>query len=227
MQRVWRYLTDSACLCRVFIFLSVFMPIVTWSEADTKSSPVADLKPSLVAMCMRCHGFSTPSTPATPLAMDGIYPSLNAQHANYMVTQLNDFKANPKKTRHSPTMTPIAKKLSANEIIQLSVYFSYLPPVDSTARDEKRVAIGRQLWRAGEASASIAACLSCHGPDGEGIPPVFPRLKGQSATYTAMQLRAFRSQTRTNDKNTMMQLLTKRMTDEEIHAVAEFAQGLR
>jgi len=43
---------------------------------------------------------------------------------------------------------------------------------------------------------AVSVCASCHGPKGNSEAPKFPRLAGQSATYLAAQLRAFRGQTR-------------------------------
>jgi cytochrome c553 len=43
---------------------------------------------------------------------------------------------------------------------------------------------------------AVSVCSSCHGPRGNSEQPKFPRLAGQSATYLAAQLRAFKAQTR-------------------------------
>lgn len=210
---------SHAFLCRLLIFLLVFIPIVTWSGADTKSFPQREEKPFMATRCIECHSSSTDN------AANSIHPKLDGQHAHYLLKQLDDFK-NPSR-RHHPIMSSIAQPLTKDDCIRLSLYFSQLPPPESAARDAKQAEKGKQLWRMGEPSVSIASCFGCHGPNGEGIPPVFPRLSGQSASYTVIQLQAFRNQTRTNDANQMMRLLTKRLTDEEIHAVAEFAEGLR
>lgn len=43
---------------------------------------------------------------------------------------------------------------------------------------------------------AIGVCGICHGPDGNSINPMFPRLAGQQAWYLKEQLLAFRDQTR-------------------------------
>ncbi|HVN42418.1 MAG TPA: c-type cytochrome [Steroidobacteraceae bacterium] len=43
---------------------------------------------------------------------------------------------------------------------------------------------------------AISVCSNCHGAHGNSQQPKFPRLAGQSATYLAAQLKAFRGQTR-------------------------------
>lgn len=37
-------------------------------------------------------------------------------------------------------------------------------------------------------STAATVCTPCHGADGNGLPPIFPRLAGQTAEYTAKQL---------------------------------------
>ncbi|OIQ94647.1 cytochrome c-552 precursor [mine drainage metagenome] len=39
-------------------------------------------------------------------------------------------------------------------------------------------------------------CMSCHGPEGRSVSPVFPRLAGQQKAYIKAQLEAFRNHTR-------------------------------
>ena len=41
-------------------------------------------------------------------------------------------------------------------------------------------------------------CMSCHGPEGRSVSPVFPRLAGQSKAYITAQLEAFRNHTRSD-----------------------------
>jgi cytochrome c553 len=73
----------------------------------------------------------------------------------------------------------------------------------------------------------IAACASCHSPNGAGMPAQFPRLAGQYAEYTAAQLKSFRAGERANDPNSMMRTVAARLSDKEVSAVAEYIAGLR
>jgi cytochrome c553 len=52
---------------------------------------------------------------------------------------------------------------------------------------------------ASDAKASAAVCTPCHGADGNGLPPIFPRLAGQPAEYTAKQLTDYISGKRKNE----------------------------
>ena len=55
---------------------------------------------------------------------------------------------------------------------------------------------------------------------------LFPAISGQHAEYTKIQLLAFRDNKRTNDTNKTMQIVSEKMTTEEIDAVANYIQGL-
>ncbi|HBA32704.1 MAG TPA: cytochrome c4, partial [Gammaproteobacteria bacterium] len=53
-----------------------------------------------------------------------------------------------------------------------------------------------------------------------------PALAGQHAAYIEKTLYDFQNGTRSNDSNSMMRALVKRMTKEEIQAVSSYIQGL-
>ncbi|MGZ8252582.1 MAG: c-type cytochrome, partial [Methylophilaceae bacterium] len=67
----------------------------------------------------------------------------------------------------------------------------------------------------------------CHGPAGAGIPVQFPRLAGQHSDYIVTQMKAWRSGERANDAAKMMRMVSAKMSDADIAAVADYIQGLR
>ncbi len=71
--------------------------------------------------------------------------------------------------------------------------------------------------QAGAAKATM--CFACHGPDGNSVSPVFPRLAGQSAVYIAEQLRLFRGGIR---QNPMMTAMAAGLSDQDIDNLAVF-----
>jgi cytochrome c553 len=73
----------------------------------------------------------------------------------------------------------------------------------------------------------VAACASCHSPNGAGLPAQYPRVSAQHAEYTAAQLKAFRAGERANDPNNMMRTVAAKLSDREIAAVSEYIAGLR
>ena len=75
----------------------------------------------------------------------------------------------------------------------------------------------------------MAACSSCHSPTGGGNSLAgFPSLSGQSSSYTAAQLTAYREGVRATDEvyGGMMRDVAEGLTDTEILALADYLQGL-
>jgi cytochrome c553 len=86
------------------------------------------------------------------------------------------------------------------------------------------VALGMKIWRGGIAEKSVPACAGCHGPTGSGLPAQYPRLGGQHAEYVSAELVLFRSGKRANSPQ--MDTIAARMSDAEIAAVSDYAEGL-
>jgi len=172
--------------------------------------------------CAACHGPDGNSTAAAN-------PKLAGQFAPYLHKQLRNFKAQSgkKAARENPVMAGMVAGLSDTDMRAVSAYYAAQKLSPATASDKDLAARGQKLWRGGHAEKGIAACAGCHGPDGAGIPGLYPRLSGQFAGYVEAQLALFRSGARANDPNGMMRGVAARMSDEEIKAVAQYAAGLR
>lgn len=162
-------------------------------------------------------------------------PKLSAQHAGYLEKQLYDFKpAEGAKTalRENAIMGGQIAALSADpkefdkDVKSLALWFSSqkLTPEVSKGVDPK---LGMNIYRGGIVSKGVPACAGCHGPTGSGIPGKYPRLSGQFAEYTEVQLKAFREDHRKNSPANQMQEVAKKLTDTEIKAVADYIAGIR
>lgn len=167
------------------------------------------------APCAACHGPDGNS-------VNPEWPSLAGQHSEYIVKQLQDFKSG---ARRNPLMSPQAASLSAKDMEDLAAYFASLEPKLTGATDEALAREGERLYRGGDAKLQIAACMACHLPDGRGIPPRFPRLSGQQASYVELQLRAFKSGERANDAG-FMGPVSFLLSERQIKAVAQYISGL-
>ena len=78
------------------------------------------------------------------------------------------------------------------------------------------------------AQSSAPACSACHGPVGRGNPgPAYPSVGGQHAGYTSARLNYFRAG---SDKalasSPVMVAIAKRLSDEDIQALATYAEGM-
>ena len=143
--------------------------------------------------------------------------------------QLMEFKAAEGKPaiRNNAIMAGMTAALSPEDMKGLAAYFSQQKIKPSAATNEKLVESGKHLWRKGDFDRGIPACSGCHGPAGAGIPAQYPRLAGQYAEYTELQLKNFRSEERSNDPEGMMRAIADRLSDKQIKALADYIAGLR
>ncbi len=170
------------------------------------------------ATCMACHGMDGNS--ANPE-----WPALAGQHSSYIIKQLKHFKAGE---RQNALMAPMAMILADQDMEDLAAYFSSQKRLATGETEPSKLQLGQKIYRAGIASKGVPACSGCHGPSGAGISgAAFPRIGGQHAVYSAIQLRNYRTGARATDPNSMMRTITSRLTDEEIDAVASYLQGMR
>ncbi|MGB0494801.1 MAG: c-type cytochrome [Kangiellaceae bacterium] len=75
---------------------------------------------------------------------------------------------------------------------------------------------------AGKAKSAI--CAACHGANGISTIPMYPNLAGQKATYTAKQLRDFKSKTR---KDPVMAGMVAALTETDIVNIAAYYESLK
>lgn len=169
------------------------------------------------ATCAACHG-------ADGNSVNPEWPKLAGQHPSYILKQLMNFKHDE---RVNPSMSPMAKPLSDQDMADLATYYSSQVAKAGEA-DKSKVALGEQIYKGGNNATGVAACAACHGPNGAGNPAAnFPTINGQHAAYTKNQLYAFRKGERANDAGKMMRNIAAGMTDAEIEAVAEYIAGLQ
>jgi cytochrome c553 len=165
-------------------------------------------------VCAACHtNDGSRGSPANPI--------LQGQLPEYLVKQLQDFKAGH---RDSAVMKAFASALSAADMKNVAVFYAGKQAKPGFAKHKDSVALGEKIWRGGIAEREVPACAGCHGPGGAGIPSQYPRLGGQHADYTEAQLVAFRSGARKNSPQ--MTDVAARMNDREIRAVADYVAGL-
>jgi cytochrome c553 len=85
---------------------------------------------------------------------------------------------------------------------------------------------GAALAQQSDQSAKALAtgvCSACHGPEGNSVSPVFPRLAGQQSAYIVLQLDAFRNHER-GDPNARAYMwgMASQLTDSTIKNMADY-----
>ena len=173
-------------------------------------------------VCVACHAADGNSQIAAN-------PKLAGQIPEYLYKQLVNFKAasGKKAERENPVMSGMVASLSTDDMRNLAAYYAGQKASPGTAKSKDLVALGQKIYRGGIAGKGVAACASCHGPNGAGMPAQYPRLSGQHAEYIEAQLKAFRTGERANDSNNAMRGVAGRLSDREIQGVSDYIAGLR
>lgn len=190
----------------------------------------ADNVKQKTAACAGCHG-------ADGNSVSGNFPKLAGQYKNYLKQQIKAFKDG---SRIDEMMQSMVTNLSNQDIEDISGYYAkqkikfnsdedqYLDEDEEIEVTPELINIGQKLYRGGNRDTGVAACIACHGPNGLGNEPArFPLVKGQYAFYVAKSLKGFKSGERNNDMSSMMQMVAKKMTMDEIHAVSSYISSLR
>jgi len=165
--------------------------------------------------CVSCHGAGGNSTIT-------VNPKLAGQHEGYLYKQLVNFSG---PERNQPVMTTFAKMLTDEEKHNISAWLATQAQKPGAAKSKDTVELGKKIYRGGIAEKNVPACASCHGAAGAGIPVQYPRIAGQHQDYTVAQLGLFKADGRKN--SAQMTTIAKRMSEEEMKAVADYVAGLK
>ncbi len=168
-------------------------------------------------VCHACHGANGNS--ANPQ-----WPSLAGLGAGYIAEQLQNFKDGK---RQNPIMMPNVMALTPADMADLGAYFDSLPNTGLEA-DPSYWKAGQALYRGGDATRGIPACMGCHGPTGRGNEPGrIPALRGQHSVYLIKQLQDYASGARATGPNGIMQTIAKRLSADDMRNVASYVKGMR
>ena len=203
---------------KILSFL-VIVFFVTINLINPAYSSDIDKGKELSVSCAACHGDNG-------ISVNPVWPKLAGQNPKYLASQLYEFRKGAEGNRNNAVMYGIAVTLSDSDIEDLSAYYASLKSNVGLTQD-KYLELGRDMYRGGNMDIKIQACISCHGPNGQGnYAAAIPMLSGQHSQYTYQQLKNFQSSMRSNDYNKMMRNIVHRMTDEEMKAVASYIEGL-
>lgn len=197
----------------------------TWGDAKAGQSKAGT--------CAGCHGMD--GNPAVPG-----YPRLAGMSELYIAEQLRLFKADQRNSGMAAVMKPFAAMLTAQDMRDLGAWFQTQTAGAGVADDtliasgenagRKYYEVGEQLYRSGDASRNIPACMACHGPSGQGNPgPPYPALAGQEADYVKRRLETYRTPATPDleyHNYQIMQTVARQLTDDEIGSLASYLQGL-
>jgi cytochrome c553 len=211
--------------------VAVALDVSATAELAKANGGDAQAGATKAAACAACHGLDGNATDPT------LYPRIAGQSERYISQQLALFKSGE---RANAIMQPFASALSAQDMRDIGAYFSTQRSGAGIADDSviasgpnkgmKFYEVGQKLYRSGDASRDVPACMACHGPSGAGNPgPAYPHVGGQQSWYTARRLQEYRAGTTTVRDAALfnvMSTVAKSLTDEEIQSLSSYMQGL-
>jgi cytochrome c553 len=223
---------------RIFFVLLMGFPLAAHSESimvgDIEINPQdfsANLDPEQrKAKCLSCHGHHAGGDidfgPDTRFGT----PALRGMREQYLKKSPNDYQSG---TRTHKEMSVIAAILDEETINFMAHSFATYsaPPLKSaselTAQAEKDALFrqGQTIARQGISQQGVPACISCHGPLGEGS-ATGPRLAGQNVMYIQSQFKAFASGSRQTTQSALMQPVVAGLTEDDIKAVAHYYESV-
>lgn len=174
--------------------------------------------------CVACHG----EDGNAPIA---VYPKLAGQYENYLLKTLLAYKAlsSPDseeathKSANAQIMYTQIMNLSNQDLEDLAAFYSSQKTTNGETTPNY-YELGRKLYMGGDLERGIPACAACHSPTGMGNDSAnFPRLSGQHSEFIKSQLMAFKNDERINE---MMQIVAKKLNDEDMAAVSSYASGV-
>ncbi|MEH6595542.1 MAG: c-type cytochrome [Colwellia polaris] len=167
------------------------------------------------ATCAACHGADGNSSVA-------MYPKLAGQSADYLIKQLQEFKAG---TRENAVMAPMAAALSEQDMLEIASYYAAQKVATAELAGSE---IGKKLYFGGNVKRKITACVACHGVNGKGMNKAgFPTIAGQNETYLKAQLMSFKKGERNNDYNTMMQSVASKLSESDMDELAKYMASMK
>lgn len=198
--------------------LSLVAATLLFSAWAGAAGPAANLergKQVATNVCAACHAVDGNSGIAT-------YPRLAGQNAFYIEHNAKLIRDGKRTTGNAKEMRDQMGAVSDQDLKDAALYFSKQYPKAGEVNPKNNPELGAKIFRGGIAERKVPACMSCHGPNGAGMPNEYPRISGQHAGYVETELKAYRDGVR---KNAKMEKVAKMLTAEEMKAVANFIQG--
>lgn len=157
--------------------------------------------------CTGCHGIPGYFN-AYPMYH---VPKIGRQNYDYLVSALKAYRSGQ---RSHATMQVQAERLSDEEIENVAAWFVEASPAEQ----------GKAL-RVSDVQVpqdKLQVCISCHGEDGIGVNPIYPKLAGQYADYMHQALKAYKSGSR---QNAIMAGIVSTLSDADMRALSAHYAG--
>lgn len=193
--------------------LLISMPWGVGNAADAKAGEALAAQ-----VCAACHGPDGNSVAPN-------FPNLAGQAAGYIADQLAMMKSGE---RTVAEMVAFVANLSPEDMANLGAYYAAQSARQASIPESKLESAerGERLYRGGDQAMGIAACVSCHLPDGKGIPEAYPRVANQHIAYLKKQLLAYKSGER-QSRGRIMNDIAFLLSLQQIDDVSNYMHALR
>lgn len=211
------------------LLVAYLAAFTTWVHAQSApaasdaTATVRNMMAQRMQACVVCHGKEGRATNA------GYFPRIAGKPEGYLFNQLKNFRDG---RRRNPTMHHLTQHMSDAYLRDIARYFAALdlpyPPAAAHGLSARQQQIAEQLVFKGVQERQIPACTACHGSHMAGRLPAMPGLLALPSDYLIGQLGAWRTGLRTAATPDCMADVAKRLTDDEVSAVARWlsAQSL-
>jgi len=179
---------------------TMLLMIVAASTLVTPAS--ADNIGAITMTCGACHG-------ANGIATNNDWPSLAGQKSGYLLDQLRAFKSG---SRQNILMANLLDSMSEQDLQDIAAHYASLPfkVIPATTINEN----GRNVR---------AACISCHGMNGNTVNDTWPNLAGQNQGYLLQQLKNFSAGDR---ESVIMNVIASELNEQQMTDVAEYFEQI-
>ncbi len=191
---------------------------VVWTSETRNLIKNADLEngAKIAKKCAKCHGADGTDMDVLE-EEDTPYVAGQVAHATYK--QIIDYQD---KTRDDSTMRKKVKKLSKQDIADVSAFYeTQALPLSSVAASSVTPEATRMATR-GAGERFIPPCAGCHGLKGEGSIVDVPALAGQSPSYFVTTMMAYKEGDRANDIYSRMRFIAGELSEKEITELADY-----
>lgn len=200
----------------IWLLTLISVLISPWGAAQAGDAKAGEA--IATQQCAACHGPDGNSIAPT-------FPNLAGQVEGYIAAQLATMKSGG---RTVPEMTAFVANLSPEDMSNLGTYYAQQQANQAAIPDSdvESAQRGERLFRGGFKIMQIAACMSCHAPDGRGIPQAYPRVANQHRDYLKQQLLAYKSGERASEGDIMNDIAFK-LSVQQIEDVSAYMHALK
>lgn len=218
LKPCWSARAYTVMTCTAIAYLVFSTGCTSPERSRTLGDARISGKTIAVQVCSNCHGVNGTSTSPA-------FPNLAGQQYEYLTLQLKSFRSHRRSDpKGHEYMWGLASTLTDEQVASLGAYYAGQKTISAPAHTGQYTDPGRTIYEHGDTTASVPACVACHGVRAEGN-QLIPRLAGQHADYVVNQLKVFQRTDQRPD-GTVMKGVAHSLTEQNMKDVALYLESL-